>query len=117
MVTEDVPTREALLATISGIPPLRHTHARPPVPDHLTCVPCGSWRQCVNRSGSHKAVSVLTVATFRVARLTSQTRKLWLVDVATKRNASVTLLRFFSFDFSLFFLACVSFHSIFPLFC
>ena len=53
------------------------------------------------------AVDVLCrvlIATFRVARLTVQTRKLWLVGVATDRNASVTLV-------------FVSFHFIFPVFC
>ena len=52
------------------------------------------------------AVDVLCrvlIATFRVARLTVQTRKLWSVGVATDRNAGVTL-------------ACVSFHFIFPFF-
>ena len=39
------------------------------------------------------------IATFRVTRLSLQTRKLWLVGVATDRDASVTL-------------ACVSFHFI-----
>ena len=48
------------------------------------------------------------IGTVRVARLTLQTRKLWLVDVATDRNASVTLLRF-SCSFPVFF-ACVYFH-------
>ena len=42
-------------------------------------------------------MSVVVVATFRVAGLTLHTRKLWLVGVATDRNACVTL-------------ACVSFH-------
>ena len=47
--------------------------------------------------------AILVVATFRVARLTLRTRKLWLGGVATDRNASVTL-------------ACVSFHYMFPVF-
>ena len=43
------------------------------------------------------------VATFRVARLTSQTRKRWLVDVATDRDARHAHLRFFSIYCFLFF--------------
>ena len=43
------------------------------------------------------------VVTFRVARLTLQTPKHWLVGVANDRNASVTL-------------ACVSLHFIFLFF-
>ena len=51
----------------------------------------------------------ILIATFRVARLTLQTPKLWLVVVATDRDARHACLRFFSLYFSCFF-ACVSFH-------
>ena len=48
-------------------------------------------------------------ATFWVARLTFQTRKLWLVGVATDRAARHACLRFFSFQFFPFF--CLRFFS------
>ena len=55
------------------------------------------------------------IATFRVARLTSQTRKLRLVGVATDRDAGHACLRFFSFCFSVF---CLRFFSFcFSVFC
>ena len=44
------------------------------------------------------------VATFRVARLTLQTPKLWFVGVATERDARHACLRFFSFHVFLFLL-------------
>ena len=43
------------------------------------------------------------VATFGVERFTLQTRKLWLVGVATDRDALHACLRIFSFYFSCFF--------------
>ena len=43
------------------------------------------------------------IATFRVARLTLQAPKLWLVGVATDRDARHACLRFFSCYFSCFF--------------
>ena len=42
------------------------------------------------------------VATFRVARLTLQTPKLWLVGVATDRGARHACLRFFGPEMLLF---------------
>ena len=54
------------------------------------------------------------IATFRVARLTFQTRKLWLVGVATDRDARHACLRFFSF--SCFFLLAFLFICIFSVF-
>ena len=53
--------------------------------------------------------AVFFFATFWVARLTFQTRKLWLVGVATDRAARHACLRFFSFQFFPFF--CLRFFS------
>ena len=55
-----------------------------------------------------KSIEYLFVATFRVARLTSLTPKLWLVGVVTDRDALLACrndacLCFFSFYFSCFF--------------
>ena len=47
----------------------------------------------------------LLIATFRVASLILQTPKLWLVGVATDRDARLVCLRFFSFYFSCFFVS------------
>ena len=56
-------------------------------------------------------------ATFRVARKTLQTPKLWLVTVATDRDACNACACLFNFIFSVFFFfACVSFHYIFLFF-
>ena len=43
------------------------------------------------------------IVTFRVARLTLQTRKLWLIGVTTDRDVRNACLRFFSFFFFMFF--------------
>ena len=50
------------------------------------------------------------VATFRVARLSLQTPRLWLVDVATDRDARHACLRLFTFSFSCVFF-CLRFFS------
>ena len=52
----------------------------------------------------------LLFSTFTAARLTVQTWKLWLVSVATDRDACNACLRFFSFYFSCFFV-CITFHN------
>ena len=52
-----------------------------------------------HRKLMQSVIFFLVIATFQVARLTLQSRTLWLVDVASDRNACVTL-------------ACVSFHFI-----
>ena len=54
---------------------------------------------------SYRFTLLRIIGTFRVARLTLQAPKLWLVGVATDRDARHACLRFFSF---LFFL-CVFF--------
>ena len=51
---------------------------------------------------------IVVFATFRIARLTLQTPKLWLVGVATDRDARHACLRFFSLSVFLFF-SCILF--------
>ena len=53
------------------------------------------------------------IATFRVARLSLQTRKLWLIGVASNRDARHACLRFFSFYVFLFFCFCLRFFNFF----
>ena len=50
-----------------------------------------------------KRITIIIVATFRVARFTLQTPKLWLVGVATDRDTRHACLRFLSFYLFLFF--------------
>ena len=73
----------------------------------VICVLCLCEIQCL---GDHHR-STLFVATFRVARLSLQTPKLWLVGVATNRDARHGRSRFFSLYFIFF--SCVSFHFMF----
>ena len=81
---------------------------------HLTAF----WAARVGkRSAEATCVLAVLVPTFRVARLTSQTRKLWLVGVATDPNARHACLRFFSLYFScFFFLLAFLFIVFFPVF-
>ena len=56
--------------------------------------------QCIWAGHLPCTVTLLRIiATFRVARLTLQTPKLWLVDVATDRDARHACFRFFSLCF------------------